>query len=126
MGFDPENRRKTAPGNASDGLTRKGNQGALQEEPPVVARMVIEIRSDGSRTVARGALEDVDSGERVSIEARGDTPLGLAASLLKSMAEAPLLIAKMSMPKMSASGAGGLRQAARSLIGRGLRGKKRQ
>ena len=126
MGSDPDDRRKVASRNG--GLARKGNQGALQEEPPVVARMVIEIRSDGSRTVARGALEDVDSGERVSIEARGDTPLGLAASLLKSMAEAPLLVAKMSMPKMTGPGGGGgsLRQAARSLLKRGLRGKKRQ
>ena len=96
--------------------------------------MVIEIRSDGSRTIARGALEDVDNGERVAIEARGDTPLGLAASLLRNMAEAPLLVAKMSMPKLGARKAakggqgakGGLRQAARSLLSRGLRGKKRR
>mgnify|MGYP000598442872 CR=1 FL=1 len=27
--------------------------GELQEEPPVVARLVVEIRSDGSRTIAR-------------------------------------------------------------------------
>jgi len=134
MGSDPADRSSKTDGDRPGALSRKGNQGALEEEPPVVARMVIEIRSDGSRTVARGALEDVDSGERVSIEARGDTPLGLAGSLLRSMAEAPLLVAKMSMPKLGAprsrSGEGSgkapsLRQVAKSLLNRGLRGKKR-
>jgi hypothetical protein len=61
------------------------------EDPPVVARMVVEIRSDGARTVARGALEDATSGERVAIEARGSTPMALAASLAKSMFSAPVL-----------------------------------
>jgi len=55
------------------------------EEPPVVARMVIEIRSDGRRTIARGAMEDAVTGEKVSIEARGTTPLSLALGLAKSM-----------------------------------------
>jgi hypothetical protein len=57
----------------------------------VVARMVVEIRSDGVRTIARGALEDATSGERVAIEARGSTPMALAASLAKSMFSAPVL-----------------------------------
>lgn len=60
-------------------------------DPPVVARMIVEIRSDGSRTVARGALEDVASGERVAIEARGTTPLALALSLTRSLAALPSL-----------------------------------
>jgi hypothetical protein len=60
-------------------------------DPPVVARMVIEIRSDGTRTVARGAMEDVASGERVAIEARGTTPMALAASLAKTIFSAPML-----------------------------------
>jgi hypothetical protein len=47
----------------------------------VVARLVIEIRSDGSRTIARGAMEDVASGQSVALEARGDSPLSLALSL---------------------------------------------
>ena len=51
------------------------------EEPPVVARMIIEIRSDGTRTVARGAMEDARTGERVSVQAEGSTPMALAASL---------------------------------------------
>jgi hypothetical protein len=61
------------------------------EDPPVVARLIVEIRSDGSRTVARGALEDVLGGEKVAVEARGTTPGALALSLLRSMFAAPLL-----------------------------------
>lgn len=61
------------------------------DEPPVVARMIVEIRSDGSRTVARGALEDTASGERVAIEARGSTPAALAMSLARSMFSVPSL-----------------------------------
>jgi hypothetical protein len=60
-------------------------------DPPVVARMVIEIRSDGTRTVARGAMEDAVSGERVAVEARGTTPMALAASLAKTIFSAPML-----------------------------------
>ncbi len=64
-------------------------------DPPIVARMVIEIRSDGSRTLARGALEEVISGEKVAIEAHGTTPMALAASLTKSLLTAPLLAAEL-------------------------------
>ncbi|MEZ4373835.1 MAG: hypothetical protein R3B07_23640 [Polyangiaceae bacterium] len=64
-------------------------------DPPVVARMVIEIRSDGSRTVARGALEEVVSGEKVAIEAHGTTPMALAANLTKSLLSAPLMAAQL-------------------------------
>ena len=70
------------------------NVDALSErpgDPPVVARMVIEIRSDGSRTVARGAMEDAITGERVAVEARGTTPMALAASLAKTIFSAPML-----------------------------------
>lgn len=61
------------------------------EDPPVVARMVVEIRSDGTRTIARGAIEDVSSGERAAIEAKGTTPMALAASLTKSLLTIPAL-----------------------------------
>jgi hypothetical protein len=64
------------------------------DEPPVVTRMVIEIRSDGTRTVARGAVEDVQSGERVELKAEGATPLLLIASLLKSLGDVPALAKK--------------------------------
>jgi hypothetical protein len=63
-------------------------------EPPIVARLVVEIRSDGTRTIARGALEDAASGERVAIEARGTTPLALALQLTKSMFGARTLVGK--------------------------------
>ena len=58
---------------------------ADNDEPPVVARLMVEIRSDGSRTIARGAMEDLLSGEKVAIEARGSTPMALALGLAKSM-----------------------------------------
>lgn len=59
------------------------------DEPPVVARMVIEIRSDGTRTIARGVLEDATLGERVAVEAEGTSPAALAATLLRSLAKLP-------------------------------------
>jgi len=70
--------------------------GPLQEakEPPVVTRLVIEIRSDGSRTIARGAVEDVQSGEKVELKAEGATPFLLIASLLRSLTDVPLLAKK--------------------------------
>jgi hypothetical protein len=85
-------------------LVPAGTAGALVEEPPVVARMVIEIRSDGSRTIARGAVEDVASGQRVAIEAQGASPLQLALALARSLTQ---------LPRLSA------RSAVRGLLGRG-------
>jgi len=66
--------------------------GELQEEPPVVARLVVEIRSDGTRTIARGALEDAHSGEKVALEARGDSPLQLAMALARSLTRLPRMM----------------------------------
>ena len=68
--------------------------GALQEEPPVVARLVVEIRSDGSRTIARGAVEDTVSGQRTQIEAVGTSPFQLALALARSLAQLPRLTAR--------------------------------
>jgi hypothetical protein len=65
--------------------------GSLQEEPPVVARLVVEIRSDGSRTIARGAIEDAVQGQRTTIEARGDTPIQLAIALARALTQLPRL-----------------------------------
>jgi hypothetical protein len=59
------------------------------DEPPVVARLVVEIRSDGSRTIARGAIEDAERGERVALKAEGATPLALALSLARAMVQIP-------------------------------------
>jgi hypothetical protein len=60
-------------------------------EPPVVARLMVEIRSDGTRTIARGALEDLAGGEKAVVEAHGTTPAALAASLIRSLVTGPLL-----------------------------------
>jgi hypothetical protein len=60
-------------------------------EPPVVARLVVEIRSDGSRTIARGAIEDTTLGERVAVKAEGATPWALALSLARAVFAAPAL-----------------------------------
>jgi hypothetical protein len=62
-----------------------------EREPPVVARLVIEIRSDGKRTIARGAMEDAVLGQKVAVEAEGTTPLALAWSLAKSLTRLPSL-----------------------------------
>jgi hypothetical protein len=77
--------------------------GELTGEPPVVARLVVEIRSDGSRTIARGAIEDVASGQRTQLEARGDSPIQLAIALARSLTQLPRI---------------GARQAVRGLLGR--------
>jgi hypothetical protein len=63
-------------------------------ELPVVARLIVEIRSDGSHTVARGALEDVVTGERVSLEANGGSPAALAASLAGSLLSTPFALGR--------------------------------
>jgi hypothetical protein len=64
---------------------------ANHDEPPVVARLVVEIRSDGTRTIARGALMDATLGQEVAVRAEGTTPLALAASLVRAMIKAPFL-----------------------------------
>ena len=64
------------------------NQGP---EPPVVARLMVEIRSDGSTTIARGALEEMTTGEKVAVEARGSTPAQLGAQLARALVATPFL-----------------------------------
>lgn len=73
-------------------LTREPTSALVEDDlPPVVARMVVEIRSDGSRTVARGAIEDLQSGERVALRADASTPAVLAAELAKGLLRTPAL-----------------------------------
>lgn len=67
-----------------------------EDDPPVVARLVVEIRSDGTRTIARGAMEDLETGQRVGVEAKGTTPAQLAMSLAKSLMERPLFATALS------------------------------
>jgi hypothetical protein len=59
------------------------------DELPVVARMVVEIRSDGTRTVARGALEDRPSGQCVAVELTPSSPWEMAKGMAKLLLGAP-------------------------------------
>lgn len=84
---DPPSRKNATSVTRAPGQTLP----ATVEELPVVARLIVEVRSDGSRTVARGAMEDAASDTRVAIEASGATPLELALGLAKSILAAPWL-----------------------------------
>jgi hypothetical protein len=64
---------------------------AAADEPPVAARLVVEIRTDGTRTIARGAVEDAILGERIAVKVEGATPLELALALAKAFVEVPFL-----------------------------------
>lgn len=75
-------------------LSKPPGEQALEAEgdlPPVVARLVVEIRSDGTRTIARGALEDRISGQRVDLRADAATPVILARELTRVLLESPVL-----------------------------------
>lgn len=82
------------------------------DDLPVVARLIVEIRSDGSRTIARGALEDANLGQRVAVEARGDSPLALALALARSIGSMTAGLAgkqdgadRLRLPRLSARAA---------------------
>jgi len=60
--------------------------------PPVVTRLVVEIRSDGTRTIARGALEDAESGQDVAVAIEADTPAALLVKLTRTLATLPSMI----------------------------------
>lgn len=82
-----------------------GDSEALQsqpDEPPVVARLMVEIRSDGTRTIARGAIQDQLSGEQVSLVAQGNSPLELAGQLLKSLMTTPLMAGDLAKAMLKA------------------------
>lgn len=94
---DPQGRIAPGEGQRPGGPLASQDAGqvpAAYDEPPVVARMIVEIRSDGTRTVARGALEDIVSGERVKIEAAGGSPMQLAASLASNLLSTPFMIGR--------------------------------
>lgn len=80
--------------------SRNDNAIIADADLPVVARLVIEIHSDGTRTIARGAMQTTDDSpagmSSVAIDARGDSPLSLALQLTKSLATSlsPLAVAK--------------------------------
>lgn len=62
---------------------------APADELPVVARLVVEVRSDGTRTVARGSLADARFGEVQSVEVKGASPYQFALSLMTALLRAP-------------------------------------
>lgn len=77
-----------------DELAESNRDESLEAEgplPPVVARMVVEIRSDGTRTIARGAIEDLQTGERVALQAGAHSPVALARELTKALLKTPVL-----------------------------------
>ena len=89
-------------------LTQQNQETDLESEkdlPPIVARMVVEIRSDGTRTIARGALEDLQTGQRVSLKANAASPVALAKELSKTLLKTPSLASVFA------------KQAARDIIG---------
>lgn len=73
------------------------------DEPPVVARLVVEIRSDGTRTIARGAIEDTVNGQRTAVEAHGHSPLQLALALARSITQLPRLSARSALQRLLGS-----------------------
>jgi hypothetical protein len=54
------------------------------DQLPVVARLVVEVRSDGTRTIARGVIEDHKTGQRTSIRAGAESELALLGMLMKA------------------------------------------
>ncbi len=73
-------------------------ESSLQEsgpEPPVVARLMVEIRSDGSKTIARGALEDLMTGHKVAVRADGTSPAQLARSLASTLIALPAFASRI-------------------------------
>jgi hypothetical protein len=104
---------------------------AADPELPVVARLVIEIHSDGTRTIARGALVHTDDSpagaSQVAIEARGGSPLALAMQLTRQLATsiAPLALQRRAVPRAQPTPPPrtGLRAELRSRVRGLLRGK---
>jgi hypothetical protein len=52
-----------------------------EREPPIVARCVVEVRSDGSMSIARGIFETKE--QSVLLEGKGRTPAELVAMLAR-------------------------------------------
>jgi len=70
-------------------------------ELPVVARLVVEIRSDGTTTVARAGLSDDLNRQGTVLEARGSTPLALALSLARHLVGLSLPLLSRARPSLS-------------------------
>lgn len=59
----------------------------VDDLPPVVSRLVVEIRSDGRKTMARGAIEDVATGQTVAISADARSLVELSSMLVQSLGQ---------------------------------------
>ena len=59
--------------------------------------MVVEIRSDGTKTMARGALEDLVTGQQVGIETEPMGILELSGQLTKSLLAIPGMAARQAL-----------------------------
>jgi len=96
-------------------------QGVLanSEELPVVARMVVEIRSDGIKTVARGAFEDFQTGQQVGIETDPLAAAKLAQAFTKSILGSTAGLVRLGVSE-------GLKTSAKSLVPDPLRRLKRK
>lgn len=88
----------------------------------MVARLVVEIRSDGTRTVARGALEDAVAGEDVALAVEAESPAALLGKLTRSLLSLPAMLRTQALPEAERSpdDAPSKREALRGL-GRRLR-----
>jgi hypothetical protein len=109
------------PPNPEQPLVERGTDAiepAHADELPVIARLVVEIRSDGTRTIARGAMEDLTSGQQVAVEARAGSPLELSRALAKLLLSAPLSALRGSATPTSGGLRGRLGELGRRLISR--------
>ncbi|NVB43057.1 hypothetical protein G6O69_34865 [Pseudenhygromyxa sp. WMMC2535] len=110
------------PGARSRAGFHHGLPGSLREvedEPPIVARMVVEIRSDGSTTIARGAVEDRLGDQQVAVEAKADSPMALSLALAKLLFGAAGLRGSIGGGSGSESAGGrAVDEAPRSRLGR--------
>jgi hypothetical protein len=71
-------------------VERETPRAAEADDLPIVARLVVEVRSDGTRTIARGAVEDPE-GHRVAVEVHDTTPWALAKQLAGALWRVPRL-----------------------------------
>ena len=119
----PKQREALALPPDSDGGSDRGSDPAelLRDagELPVVARMVVEIRSDGIKTVARGAFEDFQTGQQVAVETDPLAAAKLAQAFTRSILGSTAGLVRLGVQE-------GLKTTARSLVPDPLRRLKRK
>lgn len=91
-----------------------------EDKPPLVARLIVEIRSDGTRTIARGGMEDRISGESVTVEASADSPIELAVALAKMIWRTPS-IGALALARSQDEGRGPKRGRKRRALARAIK-----